>query len=74
MNVGVDAHLVGLVSCPVNETLVVVGKEHPPLSLRKMARPSAQPALFIDITFMTAVAVSICASIHRIDCIHPCFS
>src|SRR6266496_1838836 len=31
-----------------------------------MTRSSAEPTLFIDVTFMAALSVSICASIHRI--------
>ncbi len=29
MNVGVDAGLVGLIGCPVDETRVVIRKKHP---------------------------------------------
>ena len=59
MNVGVDAGLVGLVRCPVDVSPVVIGKKHRPLRLGKKTRPLAQPALFIDITFMTTLTVDI---------------
>jgi len=61
MDVGVDARLVGLVSRPVDETMLVIGKKHRPLRLGKETRSPAQSSLFIDVTFMTALAVRICA-------------
>src|ERR1700761_6094383 len=66
MNVGVDAGLVGLVGRPVDKTQVVIGKKHRPLGLGQMTCASAEPALFINVTFMAALSVSICASIYRI--------
>ena len=34
MNIGVDAGLISLISCPVDEALVVIGKKHRPFGLR----------------------------------------
>ena len=66
MNVGVDASLVGLVGGPVNETWMVIRKKHRPLGRGQMTGSSAESALFINVTLMAALSVSICASIHRI--------
>src|ERR1700687_2915878 len=66
MHVGVDAGLVGLIGRPVDKAGMVIGKKHCPLGLGQMTGSSAHPALFIDVTLMAALSVSICASIHRV--------
>src|SRR5258708_280332 len=66
MNVSVDAGLVGLVGCPVDETWMVIRKKHRPLGQGQMTGSSAEPALFIDVSLMAALSVGICASIYRI--------
>ena len=58
MHVGVDAGLVSLVGCPVDEAGMVIGKKHCPLALGQMTGSSAEPALFIHITLMAALSVS----------------
>jgi hypothetical protein len=67
MHVGVDASLVGLAGCSVDEAGMMIGKKDRPLGLGQMTRSSAEPTLFIDVTLMATFSVSICASIHRIS-------
>ena len=66
MNVGIEAGLVGLVGCPVDEAWMMIRKKHRPLIQGQMTGSFSDRAVFIDVTFMASLAVSVCASIHRI--------
>jgi len=67
MNVGDDVSLVGMAGCRVDETWMVIGKKHRPIGQRHLTGSLAEPALFVDVTLMATLSVSMCASIHRIN-------
>src|SRR4051794_19883472 len=64
--VGIEPGLVGLKRWPIDEAGMVVGNEHGPFIEGKLTYPFLDGAVFIDITFASALAVGVSASIHRI--------
>ena len=65
-SIRVEALLIGFERCPVDESRVMFREEHAPLVPRKMTHAFFDVAVFIDVAFPSALAVSISASIHRI--------
>src|SRR5919106_6263483 len=61
-----NAGLVRLIGRPIDEALMVVGKEHRPLGAWQPADPLAHDALVVDIALMAALAVGISARVDGI--------
>ena len=61
-----NAGLVGFIGRPVDEALMVVGKEHRPLGAWQPTDPLAHDALVVDIALVAALAVGIGARVDGI--------
>ena len=66
MRVGADAHAIGLVGAPVDEALMMIGDEYSPLRLRQLAHALPARTAMIERDLTAALAICICARIHRI--------
>jgi hypothetical protein len=66
VDVAVDACLIDLERCPIDETWVMFGKKYGPLGNGQTTTSPPERSLFIDVTFMTRFSVGVSASIHRI--------
>src|SRR3954468_10392645 len=65
-SIGVKARLVVLIGSPIDETGMMAIDKNSPLRHGKMTRPFLDDTVFINVTFMFGLAVSVSASIHRI--------
>jgi hypothetical protein len=64
--IGVETILIGLESCPVNETEMMFLDKHAPLVDRQVTHTLFECALLIHVAFGSALAVRVSAGIYRI--------
>src|SRR4051794_19819603 len=65
-DIGIEPHLIGLIGRPIDEAGMMVLNKDGPLLHRKMPNSFSNDSVFIDIAFVSCLAVRVRASIHRI--------
>src|SRR5215471_5699518 len=65
--VGIKPRLVGLEGSPIDEARMMIQDEYGPLIHGEMPNVFLDGAMFIDVAFVSGLAVGVSASIHRVD-------